>query len=213
MYTVSIENQLYSLRPGDRVTYANINWYIKDYSTYQDSEDYQTDEWLLVSPSGTEYYLLREYEPEEDNSVTWYIANELENVHLYLPNSQENIVPRLWQEMQALVTPHPEIKLFYKSYYFDSRTEGNYESDGKTKTRITWDYWDKDYSVNLALEAFPNQKLNIYSSKVVKPTEFSEIQKSIDISKDNNSYNSGKIIELVIATLVFSVGILLMIFG
>ncbi|MFM2060750.1 MAG: hypothetical protein RLZZ507_420 [Cyanobacteriota bacterium] len=214
MYTTGIETQLHGLRPGDRVMYSSVDWDIKDYSTYQDPQGYQTDEWLLVSSGGSEYYLLREYDPTEElNSVTWYISNLLENVHLYLPNSQEDIVPRLWQEMQALTTPYPELKLFYKTYYFDSQTEGSYDAKGKTKSRITWDYWDKDHFVNLAIEAFPNRKLDIYSTKVVQPKEFSNIQKGVGPQRQMTIFTSPLMTELILAIIVFSTGILLIIFG
>ncbi|TAF07731.1 MAG: DUF4178 domain-containing protein [Nostocales cyanobacterium] len=214
MYTAGIETQLHGLRPGDRIMYSSVDWDIKDYSTYQDPQGYQTDEWLLVSAGGAEYYLLREYDPTEElNSVTWYISNHLENVHLYLPDSQQDIVPRLWQEMQALSTPYPELKLFYKSYYFDSQTEGSYDAQGKTKSRITWDYWDKDHFSNLAIEAFSDRKLDIYSTKVVKPKEFSKIQKDVGSQPQKTIFSSPLLTELILAIIVFSLGILLVIFG
>lgn len=216
MYTVSIETQLHALRPGDRVRYSGVDWDIKDYSTYQDPQGYQTEEWLLVSSGGSEYYLLREYDPREEiNSVTWYISNQLHNVSLYTPDFPKDPVQltTLWKEMQALSTPYPELKLFYKSYYFDSQTEGSYDSEGKTKSRITWDYWDKDHCVNLAIEAFPNLQLEIYSSKIVKPEEFSNIQKSVGSQSQLLNVNPELIIELIIALIFLSIGIFLMIFG
>ncbi|WP_413175301.1 DUF4178 domain-containing protein [Anabaena azotica] len=216
MYTVDIETQLHALRPGDRIRYSNVDWDIRDYSTYQDPEGYQTDEWLLKSQSGSEYYLLREYDPtQEINTVTWYISNQLQNVHLYLPDSKEDIVSasRLWQEMQALSTPYPELKLFYKSYYFESQTEGSYDSQGKTKSRITWDYWDKDHLTNLAIEAFPNLQLDIYSTKIVKPEDFSKIQKGVGKNRQLINFTPQKITELIMALLVLATGIFLIIFG
>lgn len=214
MYSVSIETQLHALRPGDRVMYASVDWDVKDYSTYFDPQGYQTEEWLLISSSGAEYYLLREFEPDEDmEPVTWYISHQLENVRLYVPNSQEDIVPRLWQEMQALTTPYPELQLFYKTYYFDSQTEGSYDAKGKTKSRITWDYWDETHSVNLAIEAFGDRKLDIYSSKVVKPNDFYNIQKGVGDQVGNNSLSSKIVIELIMAITVIATGILLIIFG
>ncbi|MBK1986609.1 DUF4178 domain-containing protein [Sphaerospermopsis aphanizomenoides BCCUSP55] len=216
MYTVDIETQLHALRPGDRVRYSGVDWDIKDYSTYQDPQGYQTDEWLLVSSGGSEYYLLREHDPnEEENSVAWYISNQLENVTLYLPDSKEELIPltRLWQEMQALNTPYPELKLFYKSYYFESQTEGDYDSQGKVKSRITWDYWDKEHLINLAIEALPNLQLDIYSTKKVQLQDFNKIQKGVGSQRRLWNFAPGLIIEMIIALAFLSIGILLMLFG
>lgn len=224
MYTSSIEAQLHSLRSGDRLMYSSIDWYVEDYSSYEDDEGYETEEWLLVSSSGKEYYLLREYDDSEELNdedlnteelplVTWYISEQLHNVHLYLPNSQENILPRLWQEMQALNTPYPELKLFYKVYHFGSRTEGSYGSQGRIKSRITWDYWDKDNYTNLAIEAFPNRQLEIYSSKKVKPEEFYNIQKGVGKNSQIKNLTGSQIIEIIGALFFLSLGLMLMIFG
>ena len=52
--------RLQELRPGDRVKYYGRQWDVKDYSTYHDNlQRYETTEWLLRSPIGKEYYLLR----------------------------------------------------------------------------------------------------------------------------------------------------------
>ena len=213
MYTDSIENQLYNLRPGDRINYGNVTWDIRDYSTYEDGEGYQTDEWLLVSSGGSEYYLLREYEPnEEENSVTWYISNQLQNVQLYLPETKQDVVPTLWQEMQALSEPYPKLKLFYKIYYFESQTQGTYDVDGMQKYRITWDYWDQAHLTNLAIEAYPNHKLEIYSSKVVKAEEFSHIQKGVVSSYPENNFTK-RIGESIFASIMVFIGLLLMLFA
>jgi hypothetical protein len=216
MYTTAIENQLYSLRPGDRVRYSGVDWDIKDYSTYQDPEGYQTDEWLLSSSGGSEYYLLREYDPSaEINAVTWYISHQLHDVNLYNPMFLNNPIPLtlLWEQMQALSEPYLELKLFYKTYYFESQTEGTYESEGKIKSRITWDYWDEEHLVNLAIEALPNLQLDIYSTKVVNAEEFSQVQKGVGPQSKPWNFDPDLIIELIIAVIFLSIGILLMIFG
>ena len=221
MYTDDIETQLRNLRTGDRVTYANVTWEIRDYSTYEDDEGYQTDEWLLTSSGGSEYYLLREYEPDEDEDepVTWYISSEVQNAQLYLPESNEDVVPNLWQNMQALSEPYPKLKLFYKIYYFDSQTQGTYEVEGQQQDRITWDYWDQAHLTNLAIEAFPDHKLEIYSSKVVQPAEFFDIEKlATSTDQQNNSIApqnnfTKNLAESIAASIFVFIGLLFMFFG
>ncbi|AFZ23274.1 hypothetical protein Cylst_0950 [Cylindrospermum stagnale PCC 7417] len=213
MPTIVTQNQLQELRPGDRVRYHGVDWDIEDYSRYQDPQGYETDEWLLKSRGGSEYYLLREFDPNQAlNTVNWYLAQELPNVSLFLPDSPENIAPKLWQDMPK-TEPYPELKLFYKSYYFESQTQGTYQAEGETRSRITWDYWDQDHQINLAIEAFADGQLDIYSTKVVQPEEFSQIQKEIEIKRGINAINPGKIIQLILASLTLIIGIWLMIFG
>jgi hypothetical protein len=214
MSITDAQKQLHDMRAGDRVRYHGVDWDIEDYSTYRDTEGYQTDEWLLKSSGGTEHYLLREYDSEEpSNSVTWYISNLVQNARLLVPESKQNILPELWERMQADSIPYPELQLFYKSYYFESCTEGKYESTNKTQSRITWDYWDKDHFTNLAIEAFPQGKIEIYSTKIVKIEEFSHIQKGVVKKSSKFKLDSSLLGESVIALIVLIVGVCMMIFG
>lgn len=216
MSITETQSQIQDLRSGDRIRYHGVNWDIEDYSTYRDKERYQTDEWLLKSSGGTEYYLLREYDSEESsNSVTWYISNPVHNYRLLVPGSKEDILPFLLKKMQSDDIPYPELQLFYKSYYFESRTQGKYESTDKTQSRITWDYWDQDHLTNLAIEAFFNGKIDIYFTKIVEIEDFSHIQEGA-IAKLFNfkfKFNANLLIEIIIALAMLSVGVFMMIFG
>ncbi|MDZ8056180.1 MAG: DUF4178 domain-containing protein [Aulosira sp. ZfuVER01] len=208
------QTQLQELRPGDRVRYHDVDWHIEDYSTYQDPHGYLTDEWLLRSKGGAEYYLLREFDPEQKPvSITWYLANSLENPRLLLPDSQENIVPRLWKNMQTQAEPYPELILFYKHYYFESQTEGEYQTEGENRNRITWDYWDEAHQMNLAIEAFAHHQLDIYTSKVVRPDEFYQIQKAGTLNNSDWLSNIGYVLQILVAVALLLVGISMMIFG
>ncbi|MCF2145162.1 DUF4178 domain-containing protein [Desmonostoc muscorum LEGE 12446] len=214
MATIVTQTLLEELRPGDRLTYHGVDWDIEDYSTYQDSKGYQTDEWLLTSKGGSEYYLLREFDPDNAQyDVTWYLANPVQNCRIFLPDSQENILPRLWQEMQSLANPYPELLLFHKPYYFESQTQGSYEAEEETTSRITWDYWDQDHHINLAIEAFPDGKLDIYSTQIVQPQEFSKIQKNVELKQQSITSLIAKTIQFIIAFIILFVGLFLMIFG
>jgi Domain of unknown function (DUF4178) len=214
MSITETQSQIQDLRSGDRIRYHGVDWDIEDYSTYRDREGYQTDEWLLKSSGGTEYYLLREYDSEQpSNFVTWYISNPVHNCRLLVPESKEDILPFLWGKMQTDDIPYPELQLFYKSYYFESRTQGKYESTDTTLSRITWDYWDQDHLTNLAIEAFPNGKLDIYSTKIVKLEDFSYIQKGVVKKSSNLNFDPSLLIESIIAIIMLLVGVFMMIFG
>lgn len=169
-------SQLEHLQLGSCLKYHGIDWQVRDRSSYEDPYGYKTEEWLLKSKASKEYYLLREVDPENPTSlVNWYIAEELRHPKIFLPQSLENITPSLWQVMQSQEMPYPQLKMFDKPYYFESRTKGNYQDEDEVKLRITWDYWDINHQWNLALEAWHNGELHVYSTKVVKPQEFTQI--------------------------------------
>ncbi len=215
MYTISTQIQLHQLCPGDRLKYHGVQWDVKDFSTYDDPYGYQVAEWLLRSPKGTEYYLLREVDSQNPETLVksiWYLANEV-RPQIFLPDSGENIVPTLWQDMQGQKEPYLELQLFSKVYYFESKTQGSYQGDEVKTDRITWDYWDKDHHLNLALEAWPNQELHVYSSKVVEPEEFSEIEKGVVQPESSQGSSSSIGCSVLLALSMLGVGILMIIFG
>lgn len=166
--------QLEQTKPGDRLSYRGLTWTVTEHSTYKDRYGYQTEEWSLKLAANKEYYLLKEVDPENPMSqVNWYLAEKLENVKIYLPNYEDNIYPSLWQVMQDQAMPYPELKMFDRSYFFESRTTGTYQEDGTKDERITWDYWDLEHQYNLAIEAWANQDLFIYNTQKVNPDYFS----------------------------------------
>ena len=211
---LSTQTQLQLLRPGDRLKYHGVKWDVKDYSTYDDAYGYQTAEWLLSAPKGTEYYLLREVDSQNPETlVNWYLADEV-RPQIFLPDSRENIVPTLWQDMQGQKEPYPELQLFCLVYYFESKTQGSFEGDEVKTSRITWDYWDKDHHRNLALEAWPtNQELHVYSTKVVEPEEFSDIEKGVVQPESSQASSSAICSQRILAFSILVAGILMMIFG
>lgn len=170
--------KLEQLRPGDRVRYRGVQWRVKDYSTYTDSNGYETTEWLVRSLNDKEYYLLREIDPQNPESlVNWYLAEEVFYPVIVEPDSGANVGGSLWNYMIQENTPYPELQVFNRLYQFESQTKGTYEEGNQSSFRITWDYWDRAHHWNLALEAWPNQELHVYSTQPVEPKDFSQIFK------------------------------------
>ena len=174
-----VKNQLGGLRRGDRINYRGIEWRIADYNTYDDAYGYQTEEWLLKGEANKPYYLLREVDPQNSDSlVNWYLAEEISSPKIYEPNYEDNLGSSLWQAMQNRESPYPQLQMFGKTYYFGSKTEGTYDEGNDETSRITWDYWDEPHNKNLALEAWTNGELDVYLSQTVKPGEFTLVKKS-----------------------------------
>jgi hypothetical protein len=232
MTAATTEAQLRQLREGDRLKYHGVQWRIDDYSTYTDPNGYETEEWLLKSQTGKEYYLMRELDPQNSESqLHWYIAEELQYPEIYEPNASKDLVPALLQDMQTHKTPYPEIRTFNRTYQFESQTEGDYESGGKTRNRITWDYWDAPHLWNLALEAWSDGTLTVYSTREVQPADFTDIQTGRDFAASASSavraesfmvtqnqnrtfeVNNSRQKQLIIAWAIVIVGFLLMLSG
>lgn len=219
------EDQLRSLREGDRLTYHGVQWNVKDYSTYTDPNGYETEEWQLKSRTGQEYYLMREAEPKSTGTVvTWYLAEELKNPSIYDPSTSTEVSYRLADQMLAGETPYPSLQVFNRIYWFESKTEGTYQSEYGLRTRITWDYWDEPHLWNLALETWANGSLSVYSTRMVQPADFTEIRQGQPLqhrsassqnlfSRFNRDQDHAREIKKVIAWGIMIVGFFLMIFG
>jgi hypothetical protein len=171
--------KLETLREGDRITYYGVRWQVMDYSTYIDPKGYETEEWLLRSTTGKEYYLLKEIDPASTGQ-RWYIAEELPAPTIIDPATHTDVLTAIVGAMQSKQTPYPQLQLFNRLYQFESTTEGTYESEDSTQQRITWDYWDEAHLWNLALEAWSGGKLAVYSTREVQPENFSEHRKEVE---------------------------------
>lgn len=220
MVSTVTETKLRQLQIGDRLRHYGVLWNICDYSTYTDPQGYATEEWLLKSETLKAYYLLREVDPANSENVTWYMAEELRNPTIVEPGSLTDLFLELAAEMRSDKTPYPELQVFNRVYLFESRTEGTYESDDQTTTRITWDYWDKPHLWNLALEAWSDRSLVVYSTREVQPTDFSDIQPaSVGASPSSTSYPNSldsrdpRTLQIVIASIITIVGLLLVMAG
>lgn len=176
--TAATEPQLRQLREGDRLTYHGVPWRVDDYSTYADTDDgYETEEWLLKSRTGKEYYLMREINPEGANQrVQWYLAEEVRSPSIFDPESAQDVTLQLREDVQSGRRPYPQLRMYNRTYKFESETEGNYESEDETCDRITWDYWDEAHLWNLALEAWSDGTLKVYSTRTVQPQDFTNVQ-------------------------------------
>lgn len=216
--TAGITDQLRQLREGSRLKYHGVQWDVRDYSTYTDANSYETEEWLLKSSSNKEYYLLREIDPQNADRVHWYLAEALHYPTIIDPQTSRDRLTTLGDDMRSHKTPDPELRLFNRTYAFESQTEGDYESNGTTRHRITWDYWDTAHLWNLALEAWSDGTLVVYSTREVQPADFTEIQSSNRAAlSPGQSFNTPKrknrSREFAIAWIVTIVGFLLMISG
>ncbi len=171
------EDTLRQLQPGDVIHYHGVQWRVRDVSHYRDPYGYEMEEWLLKSPLSKEYYLLREVDPENPTAqVNWYIAEQLRNPAIYEPGSSRDLLTSLAHDMRSGKEPYPQLQTLNRIYTFESKTEGTHNSEDGSEYRVTWDYWDAAHLWNLALEAWSDASLSVYSTRKVLPSDFSQPQ-------------------------------------
>jgi hypothetical protein len=216
------EAQLRQLRKGNLFKYHGVQWQVKGYSTYTDSDGYETEEWLLTSQTGKQYYLMREIDSDDGNTKTsWFLAEELQHPTIYQPGDPKDVLLTLPEAMRSHKTPYPELQVFNRVYQFESQTEGEYKADGEVSYRITWDYWDKTHLWNLALEAWKDGTFAVYSTREVQPSDFTDFKQGYDFSVTENSFRhsfransiSPRTIKILAAWLMMLIGFVLMISG
>ena len=167
------------LREGDRVTYGGTDWEIKDFSTYDDANGYEMMEWLIQSNHKKSYYLLREVDPEQpETKINWYLSEEIKVDRVSGERVGDNIQFGLWDAMKGNREPYPKLRALGRTYCFKSQTEGTYKGEDGSESRKTWDYWDEEHLWNLAIEAWQNRELHVYSTQKVSPEDFAIAEKS-----------------------------------
>ncbi len=212
------------LREGDRVTYDGTNWEIRDFSTYDDANGYEMMEWLIQS-SHKSHYLLREVDPEQpETKINWYLSEEIKVDCVSGERVGDNMQFVLWDAMKGNREPYPKLRALGRLYYFESQTEGTYKGEDGSESRKTWDYWDEEHVWNLAIEAWQNRELHVYSTQKVSPEDFAIAEKSdqseklveINTSKSlskNHSKKSDRTWQWVCAWGLVVAGVILMMSG
>ncbi len=212
------------LREGDRVTYDGTDWEIRDFSTYNDANGYEMMEWLIQSNHNS-HYLLREVDPEQpETKINWYLSEEIKVDRVSGEHVGDNMQFLLWDAMKGNREPYPKLRALGRLYYFESQTEGTYKGEEGSESRKTWDYWDEEHLWNLAIEAWQNRELHVYSTQKVSPEDFAIAEKSdqseqfveTNISKSyakNHAKKSDRTWQWVCAWGLVVAGIILMMSG
>ena len=184
------------LRAGDYVTYGGLKWAVNDFSTYDDANGYEMMEWLIQSNSSSNY-LLREVDPDyPETNINWYLSEEIGVNRISGEHVGDDIRFSLWEAIQNDHEPYPKLRALGRLYYFESQTTGTYKSEDGDESRTTWDYWDDEHLWNLAIEAWRDRELHVYSTKKVSPEDFKIAEKSVKsqslVSSRVSKYSSPK---------------------
>ena len=189
-------SELQKLREGNRLRYDRVLWQVQSFSTYTDPSGYKTSEWLLKPDAKAEksqqkvakaLYLLREVDPKSPDQVNWYLSEELVNPVIMRPPSDANCLAEIQSVLRSQGQPFPDLKGFYRNYFFESETLGAYRNNGIMSQRRTLDYWDATHQWNLAFEYWIKEdQLLVYSARLVSSDDFSDLDWSYQAPSDNS---------------------------
>lgn len=178
-------SELQKLREGNRLRYDRVLWQVHSFSTYTDPWGYKTSEWLLRPDRKAEksqqkvakaLYLVREVDSASPDQVNWYLSEELVNPVVMRPQSDANCVEEIQSMLRSQSEPFPDLKGFYRNYFFESETLGAYRNNGVQSQRRTLDYWDATHQWNLAFEYWiKDDRLLVYSARLVSSDDFSDL--------------------------------------
>jgi hypothetical protein len=200
---MATSSELQKLRSGNRLKYDRRIWQVHSFSTYTDPAGYKTSEWLIkVDPKAEKaanktvnraekaFYLLREVDPEQSDKVNWYLSEEVQHPVIQRPPNAENCLPNILQLFQSKASPIQDLKAFYRNYFFESDSTGDYRENGIVSPRRTWDYWDATHQWNLAFEYWLTEsKLMVYSTRTVSPEDFTDVDLSGQAQAQNLDEN------------------------
>lgn len=163
-------------RTGQALVIDHAEWTIVGHATYR-TEGYHADEWECRK-GGTTGYLLKE---RERDGVRWFFTIPAALSAVTLPGGES--LDR-WRGREPQGGPPATLVFRGGAYRYETSTEGLYEEQpGRAAERgrsgaergrsgvgkTTWEYWDGAHVYNLAIEQWPDGRLEAYHGAYVDP--------------------------------------------
>lgn len=173
--------------PGQVLAIEGHRWTVKERATYAAASGYHVTEWECERSDHLETaYLLREESPD----VHWYFTHPvpLSAVSFSGDRPAEHALPTL---------PTPPDVLIYRGrvHGFEAATEGEYEEDGETTRKVTWDYWDATHADNLAVERWPDGTVECYHGRPVDPNAITVVSSTlVSVGSSSSALRVGMIV-------------------
>jgi hypothetical protein len=144
---------------GQIVLVEHGEWAVVGRATYR-NEGLHSEEWECRKGSETAY-LLKE---TERGQVRWFFARQIALSAVALPSGASlDRRPRTDDG-----SPPPSLAFRGQTYRYETTTEGQYEErPGQAVGKTTWEYWDASRAYNLALERWPDGRLDAYHGAYV----------------------------------------------
>ena len=151
-------------RVGDTLLFDGLEWKITDHSSYWSDEGHRVIEWCCETETATAY-LLKEVGDRE--ATRWLFTREIPANRVTLAGGQ----PLGGRTPPGRDAAPPETLTYEgQTYRYASTTEGTYEDEpGERVRKTTWDYWDAPRARNLAVERWPDGRLDCYLGAYIDP--------------------------------------------
>jgi len=149
----------------DRLRFQDRTWEITNRATYSNDKGYRTIEWCCET-ANIEAYLLKEF--EGDRPPRWFFTRWLSHSNATIDGSSIET----WVKKHPGQTP-AAIQYQGVLYTYKDKTEGIYENDELGRqNKITWDCWDMDHRVNLAIELWESGRIDLYRGSYAEASNF-----------------------------------------
>jgi uncharacterized protein DUF4178 len=145
---------------GEVLTVEGGEWTVAGHATYTTDAGDHVDEWECEQGAELAYLLRESREPP-----AWFFTRKVGVGSVTVP-SGEGIERAVGREPNA--PPPRTAHLRGGRYVFAEANEGEYEeTSGPRQRKTTWDYWDAAREWNLAVERWPDGRLDCYLGRYV----------------------------------------------
>ena len=146
---------------GQVLVISRDEWRVASHATYRSGEGYHVDEWECRKGTANAY-LLKETEP---TGVRWFFTDQIALSAVTLAGGEPL---DHWRGRVREGDPPPSLLFRGQTYGYDTTTEGSYEEiPGRAVGKTTWEYWDAPRTHNLAVERWPDGRLEAYHGAYV----------------------------------------------
>jgi Domain of unknown function (DUF4178) len=144
-------------RVGQTLRFDGQDWEVTDHSSYWNDAGYRVIEWCCET-ADVEGYLLKEIKDGEP--TRWFFTRKI----------PREAVTGLGDGRPA--SPPPALTYESRSYRHAETNEGTYEEEpGQRVPKTTWEYWDDGRQRNLAVELWPDGRVDCYHGAYIEPDQ------------------------------------------
>jgi hypothetical protein len=142
-------------RVGQTLRFEGQEWEVTDRSSYWNDAGYRVVEWCCETED-VEGYLLREI--KEGEPTRWFFTRGI----------ARETVTGLGSGRPS--SPPPTVSYESRAYAYAETNEGTYEDEpGQRVPKTTWEYWDDGRRRNLAVELWPDGRVDLYHGAYIEP--------------------------------------------
>ena len=170
-------------RVGQTLRFEGQEWEVTDRSSYWNDAGYRVVEWCCETED-IEAYLLKEV--QEGTPTRWFFTRKI---------SRETVTG-LGSGRPS--SPPPMLTYESRGYAYAETNEGTYEDEpGQRVPKTTWEYWDDGRGRNLAVELWPDGRVDCYHGAYIEPGQVELVTDGGDSDdREERSGGSGRVVAM-----------------